>query len=66
LLASLLIAACATTAPEATAEERESCLRMERAMGLNSVYDHQQAKGMGIGAMNLIHERCRRILGRAT
>ena len=63
LLPLALLGACATMTAT-PAEQRESCLRMERTMGLNIVYDHQQAKGMGIGAMNLMHERCRRTLGR--
>ena len=60
-VALLSLAACATT-PEARAEERAACERMERSMGLHTTHDHQQMKGAGANPMNLTHERCRRIL----
>ena len=61
LLAALAISACVTT-PEATAEERAYCERMERDMGVHTAHDHQQMKGAGMNAMNVTHERCQRIL----
>lgn len=63
LLLLLPVAGCATT-PEASAEERADCERMEGRMGLQTRHDHQQVKGTGASPMNLTHERCRRILGR--
>lgn len=63
-LALLPLAACVTT-PEAAAEERAACERMERRMGVHTTHDHQQMKGAGANPMNLTHERCQRILNDA-
>ena len=60
-VALLSLRACVTT-PEATAEERASCERMERSMGVHTTHDHQQMKGTGPNPMNLTHERCQQIL----
>ena len=60
-LALLPLAACMTT-PEATAEERAACERMERSMGVHTTHDHQQMKGTGANPMNLTHERCQQVL----
>lgn len=63
VLPLMILAACATTnGASYTAEERASCVEMEKDMGTATVHDHNAMKGMGMNPMNITHERCQEIL----
>lgn len=63
VLPLMMLAACATTnGASYTAEERASCVEMERDMGTGTVHDHNAMKGMGMNPMNISHKRCQEIL----
>lgn len=63
VLPLMMLAGCATTnGGSYTAEERASCVEMEKDMGTGTVHDHNAMKGMGMNPMNITHERCQEIL----
>jgi hypothetical protein len=60
---ALALAACATTPPPVTAEERARCQHMASEMGTAPQHDHSEVKNVtGRSPMNRAHDRCREVL----